>query len=56
MLPPFIIDEIRRREQEQHRRQQQDQPRVDLPIPRMPPQAPSPRREDEDRGVIIIDL
>lgn len=59
MLPPFIIDQIRRREEEETRRQEQ-QPRLELPVDAYPPK---PRRErDEDaeddgeRGVIILDL
>lgn len=56
MLPPYIIDEIRRREQEQQRRY--EQPRIELPLP---PAAPPMRRHhedeaDKDRGVVIIDL
>lgn len=55
MLDAFIIEEIRRREQERdsHR------PRIDLPLPE--PTRPSRQRDraDEDdapqRGVVIID-
>jgi hypothetical protein len=55
MLPPYIIEEIRRREVEQRRRY--EQPQVELPLPAMPPQPnQSPKRDDDDRGVIIIDL
>jgi hypothetical protein len=56
MLPPFIIEQIRKREEElrQHERQQ---PHLELPIP---PSVPAPRRpqadEDEGRGVIIVEL
>lgn len=55
MLPPFIIDELRRRERwkEDHERQQ---PVVELPLPEAPrrnmPQAP----EERDRGVTVIPL
>jgi hypothetical protein len=56
VLPPYIIDEIRRREQEQQRRY--EQPRIELPLPQAPP--PSQRRHhddgEKDRGVTIIDL
>lgn len=56
MLPPFIIEEIRRREDER-RRHHHEQPRIELPLP-LPTRHPnSPaRRDDEDRGVVIIDL
>jgi hypothetical protein len=56
MLPPFIIEQIRKREEElrQHERQQ---PALELPIP---PSVPAPRRpsvdDDADRGVIIVEL
>lgn len=56
MLPPYIIEEIRRREHEQRRRY--EQPQVELPLPAMPPlpnQSPK-RDDDDDRGVVIIDL
>ncbi len=51
MLPPFIIDQIRKREEDDAPRQQ---PRVELPIP--PPPAAEHGRDDEDRGVVVIDL
>jgi hypothetical protein len=59
MLPPFIIDQIRRREEEERRRRGLEQPRVELPVDAFPPrpEKPEPGDEDEpDRGVIIIDL
>ena len=54
MLPPIIIDQIKKREQEERRRRQ---PAV-VELPLAPPLAPVPRRDDEesDRGVVIIDL
>lgn len=60
MLPPFIIDQIRRREEEARRRIERDQPRVELPVDAYRP-APQPHRDDEerddpDRGVVILDL
>jgi len=60
MLPPFIIDQIRRREEAERRRIERDQPRVELPVDVYRP-APQPQREEEerddpDRGVIILDL
>jgi hypothetical protein len=56
MLNPFIIDQIKRREQEQRRRIDR-QPVIQLPVPM--PTAPAPTAEDEEtgeRGVFIIDL
>jgi len=54
MLPPFIIEQIRKREEEERKRY--EQPQLDLPLaPR-----PSKRREESDdggqRGVIIVEL
>jgi hypothetical protein len=61
MLPPFIIDQIRRREEQERRRIERDRPRVELPVDAYRP-APRPKRDDEeeqddpDRGVVIVDL
>lgn len=54
MLPPFIIEQIRKREQEEQARY--EQPQLDLPVPpRREPKRDVP--EDEpNRGVIILDL
>ena len=52
MLPPFIIEKIRRREEDEARREQR--PFVEAPMP-----PPRPREADADeanRGVVIIDL
>lgn len=56
MLPPYIIEEIRRREQQQQRHY--ERPQVELPLPVVNPSpGHSPKRDDDsDRGVIIIDL
>jgi hypothetical protein len=61
MLPPFIIEQIRQREEKERVRQEDARrPRLELPlVDRMP--AP-PRRDDEaeedepNRGVVILDL
>ena len=60
MLPPFIIDQIRRREDEEALRRQ-DQPRLELPVDAIPPARKRDERDDGDdedaeRGVIILDL
>lgn len=55
MLPPFIIEQIRKREIEE--RVQQEQPRLELPLdPRPMPSKPLPGIEEEKRGVIIVEL
>ncbi len=55
MLPPFIIEQIRKREEEERKRY--EQPQLDLPLA---PPGPSKRREESDdggqRGVIIVEL
>jgi hypothetical protein len=58
MLPPFIIDQIRRREEDVQRRQELDRPRLELPLDVYHP-APEPKPAEDDvseRGVIILDL
>jgi len=61
MLPPFIIDQIRRREEEESRKHELEQPRLELPEDVYPPareRRPSEDRRDEDieRGVVILEL
>jgi hypothetical protein len=56
MLDPWIIEEIRRREDE---RRDREAGRVELPLES--PQShdsdrPAPPREEGDRGVVVIDL
>ncbi|HVJ93407.1 MAG TPA: hypothetical protein VM580_26580 [Labilithrix sp.] len=56
MLPPFIIEQIRRREEEERKRY--EQPQLDLPLA---PPGPAKRREESgdespQRGVIIVEL
>ncbi|MCC6213887.1 MAG: hypothetical protein IT376_03400 [Polyangiaceae bacterium] len=61
MLPPFIIEQIRRREEAEAERRRQDaeRPRLeipkDMPRPRRPPQ-PTEEADDGPRGVVILDL
>jgi hypothetical protein len=57
MLPPFIIEQIRKREEEERARY--EQPQLELPIERPRPSAPAyPEKSEDDgtRGVIILDL
>ena len=60
MLPPFIIDQIRRREAEERRRIERDRPRVELPVdvyrPAPHPQSDVEEQDDPERGVVILDL
>ncbi len=55
MLPPFIIEQIRRRESEDQARY--EQPQLELPVPPPRPRRPEAPKDDEgSRGVIILDL
>ena len=54
MLPPFIIEQIRRREEEERARYEQPQLELPKPQPRRKPEAPA--EDDGNRGVIILDL
>jgi hypothetical protein len=53
MLPPFIIEQIRKREEEE--KQRYEQPQLELPIA---PPMPKHREKDDEaqRGVIIVEL
>jgi len=61
MLPPFIIDQIRRREEEESRKHELEQPRLELPEDAYPParerRPGDERREDDtERGIVILEL
>ena len=54
MLDAFIIEEIKKREQDRDNQR----PRIKLPLPEPTPQRQNDRRDDDEtpeRGVIIID-
>ncbi len=56
MLPPFIIEQIRQREEQ---KRSEEQPRLELPLHDMPPLRPraEPDAEiDVPRGVVIFEL
>jgi len=55
MLPPFIIDQIREREERERARR--EQPVIHLPLPsRRGGEESRPSEEKPERGVTIIDL
>jgi len=67
MLPPFIIEQIRQREEkERARREDEARPRLELPLDhpldrsRRPGKGPQGQGEveedDPNRGVVIVDL
>jgi hypothetical protein len=55
MLPPFIIEQIRQREERERRNAPQPFLELPLPTPRTVPQRDTDETEG-DRGVVIIDL
>ncbi|MEM6961910.1 MAG: hypothetical protein AAF355_08520 [Myxococcota bacterium] len=58
MLPPFIIDQIRQREENESR--EGERPRLELPLPVFPagesPEELPSGGGSVERGVVIIDL
>ncbi len=59
MLPPFIIEQIRQREQRERERREENQPRLELPLDPRPLRRPAKDQHDDDdpnRGVVIVDL
>jgi hypothetical protein len=53
MLPPFIIDQIRRREEQERRH---EAPSVELPLPTPVRHEQRPRDDEPQRGIVVIDL
>jgi hypothetical protein len=54
MLPPFIIEQIRKREEEERARY--EQPQLEIPRPQPRPRRPEAPEDEGNRGVIILDL
>jgi hypothetical protein len=55
MLPPWIIEKIKKREEEERRKRDQPQPQLPVPEPLPPPPKKDPANPDGDRGVVIIE-
>lgn len=55
MLPPFIIEQIRQREEQ---KRWEERPRLELPLDDMRAPTPSapPLEPEIERGVLIIDI
>jgi hypothetical protein len=53
MLPPFIIEQIRKREEEEKARY--EQPQLEIPLAPSRPRKETPD-EEANRGVVIVDL
>ena len=58
MLDPFIIEEIRRREQAERDAQERQRPALEIPaeMPYWPPTGTQPEQPGEERGVVVIDF
>ncbi len=59
MLDPWIIEEIRRREEEERQeRQHREQPVLEIPVdlPVYPPNQGGTPQPGEERGVVIVDF
>jgi hypothetical protein len=61
MLPPFIIEQIRQREEKERERREgeREQPRLEIPVNHWParrPVEPEIEEDDPNRGVIILEL
>lgn len=59
MLDAFIIEELRRREEQERNRQSRERPVLELPIDdrEAPPFNRRPEEEEKgERGVVVIDL
>ena len=56
MLPPFIIEQIRRRKEQERARHEQQQPFLEIPVDAPEQYAPLEPEDDGNRGVAIIDL
>ena len=59
MLPPFIIEQIRQREEKERERREGEQPRLEIPVDRYPSRRPAQsdvEDDDPNRGVIILEL
>jgi hypothetical protein len=53
MLPPFIIEQIRKREKDERERRD-DRPQLDLPLEDL--RRPERNEDEVNRGVVIVDL
>jgi hypothetical protein len=54
MLPPFIIEQIRKREKEE--RANREQPQLDIPLQMPLPCVPEGSNDDIERGVVILEV
>jgi hypothetical protein len=56
MLPPFIIEQIRKREEQEQARHEQPVLELPIPRPRIPRSSEGVAEEEPSRGVVILEL
>lgn len=55
MLDPWIIEEIKKREERRRKSAEREQIRIEVPLEERPPQEAEPAPSPE-RGVVVIDI
>jgi len=58
MLDPWIIEEIRRREEEEETQNREQRPIIEVPYeaPRYPTESDGSKQPGDERGVTIVDF
>ena len=56
MLPPFIIEQIRKREELERARHEQPVLELPIPRPRIPRSSEGVAEEESNRGVVILEM
>jgi hypothetical protein len=56
MLPPFIIEQIREREEREREERDREQPRLELPLPTRRSAPPKQGGDEANRGVTEIQI
>jgi hypothetical protein len=56
MLPPFIIEQIRRREELERLKRDADRPRLQLPLDSYAPPRPEDAAVERENHVVILDM
>lgn len=56
MLPPFIIEQLREREERAREQAREEQPRLDLPTAGRVAKTPEAPSEEDERGPVEIQI
>ncbi|MBW2465358.1 MAG: hypothetical protein JRH11_27170 [Deltaproteobacteria bacterium] len=56
MLPPFIIEQLREREERAREQSREEQPRLDLPTPGRVAKTPEAQSDEDERGPVEIQI